>query len=102
MVTRVPGFGSASTASHPIGYPVTNFEAGEQQLLYCLYPLLYTHTHKPAVPWYHHEEINMYVSLHASLTIPLVVFYVCGVWGVGSQHTRRACTQQQINTVPAK
>ena len=26
--TRVPGSGSASTAPHPVGYPVPNFEAG--------------------------------------------------------------------------
>ena len=25
--TRVPGFGSASTAPHPVGYTVPNFEA---------------------------------------------------------------------------
>ena len=28
--TRVPGSGSASTAPHPVGYPVPNFEAGVQ------------------------------------------------------------------------
>ena len=28
--TRVPGSGSASTASPPVGYPVPNFEAGVQ------------------------------------------------------------------------
>ena len=28
--TRVPGSGSASTAPHPVGYPVLNFEAGVQ------------------------------------------------------------------------
>ena len=32
--TRVPGFGSASTAFHPVGYPVPMFEAGVQ-LYYC-------------------------------------------------------------------
>ena len=30
--TRVPGSGSASTAPHPVGCPIPNFEAGE---LYC-------------------------------------------------------------------
>ena len=28
--TRVSGSDSASTASHPVGYPVPNFEAGVQ------------------------------------------------------------------------